>query len=80
MEIQIQNPTFISTRLHHSHNKSKNLLFFRLAKKKKKGFFFTYDFITNDNSKEVYRLHNENDDDPDADFTQLLMGLCIGLP
>ena len=34
MEIQIQNPTFISTRLHHSHNKSKNLLFFRLAKKK----------------------------------------------
>ena len=47
---------------------------------KKKGFFFTYDFITNDNSKEIYRLHNENDDDPDADFTQLLMGLCIGLP
>ena len=78
MEIQIQNPTFISTRLHHSHNKSKNLLFFRLAKKK--GIFFTYDFITNDNSKEIYRLHDENDDDPDADFTQLIMGLCIGLP
>ena len=48
--------------------------------KKKWAFFFTYDFITNDNNKEVYRLHNENDDDPDADFGQLLMGLCIGLP
>ena len=49
-------------------------------KKKKKWVFFTYDFITNDNNKEVYTLHNENDDDPDADFSQLLMGLCIGLP
>ena len=48
--------------------------------KKKKVGFFTYDFITNDNNKEVYTLHNENDDDPDADFSQLLMGLCIGLP
>ena len=79
MEIQIQNPTFISTRLHHSHNKSKNLLFFRLAKKKR-DFFLLMISSQITTTKKFYTLHNENDDDPDADFSQLLMGLCIGLP
>ena len=43
-------------------------------KKKKKKDFFTYDFITNDNNKEVYALHNKNDDDPDADFHSTVNG------
>nr|XP_023892805.1 F-box protein At3g07870-like [Quercus suber] len=45
----IQNPTFISTHLHHSHNKSQNL-------------FLLLNISRND--REVYTLHKE-DDDPD---------------
>ena len=45
---QIQNPTFISTHLHYSHNKNKNLLVFSL-----------YSHI----HKESYALHNEDDPD-----------------
>ncbi|KAK9987371.1 hypothetical protein SO802_032322 [Lithocarpus litseifolius] len=42
----IQNPTFISTHLHHSHNKNKNnLLLLSLSR----------------NDKEVYALHKEDD-------------------
>ncbi|KAL4607803.1 hypothetical protein ACB092_09G201100 [Castanea dentata] len=41
----IQNPTFISTHLYHSHNKNQNLLFLRLSQ----------------NDKEVYTLHKEGD-------------------
>ncbi|KAK9987366.1 hypothetical protein SO802_032317 [Lithocarpus litseifolius] len=44
----IQNPTFISTHLHHSHNKNKNLLVFSL-------YSHTH--------KESYALHNEDDPD-----------------
>nr|XP_023884327.1 uncharacterized protein LOC111996579 [Quercus suber]POE70680.1 f-box protein [Quercus suber] len=44
----IQNPTFIFTHLHHSHNKIKNnLLLLRLSR----------------NGKEVYTLHKEDDPD-----------------
>nr|XP_023884337.1 F-box/kelch-repeat protein At3g23880-like [Quercus suber]XP_023884338.1 F-box/kelch-repeat protein At3g23880-like [Quercus suber] len=45
----IKNPTFISTHLHHSHNKSQNL-------------FLLLNISRND--REVYTLHKE-DDDPD---------------
>nr|POF20086.1 f-box protein cpr30 [Quercus suber] len=44
----IQNPTFISTHLHHSHNKNKNLLVFSLYSQ---------------THKESYALHNEDDPD-----------------
>ena len=43
---QIQNPTFISTHLHHSHNKNKNLLLFSLYSQ---------------THKESYALQNEDD-------------------
>ena len=43
---QIQNPTFISTHLHHSHNKNKNLLVFSLYSQ---------------THKESYALHNKDD-------------------
>uniref|UniRef100_A0A7N2R7C1 F-box domain-containing protein n=1 Tax=Quercus lobata TaxID=97700 RepID=A0A7N2R7C1_QUELO len=43
---QIQNPTFISTHLHHSHNKNKNLLLFSL-------YSHTH--------KESYALQNEDE-------------------
>ena len=43
---QIQNPTFISTHLHHSHNKNKNLLVFNLYSQ---------------THKESYALHNKDD-------------------
>nr|XP_023892823.1 F-box protein At3g07870-like [Quercus suber] len=42
----IQNPTFISTHLHHSHNKSQNLLLL---------------LNTSRNDREVYTLHKEDD-------------------
>ncbi|KAL4607790.1 hypothetical protein ACB092_09G200300 [Castanea dentata] len=57
----IQNPTFISTHLHHSHNKNKNLLLFSL-----------YSHA----HKESYALHNEDDPDFTQHARHLSMGLC----
>ena len=48
--------------------------------KKKSGFFLLMISSQITTTKKFYTLHNENDDDLDADFSQLLMGLCIGLP
>ncbi|KAK9987353.1 hypothetical protein SO802_032304 [Lithocarpus litseifolius] len=45
----IQNPTFISTHLRHSHNKNQNLFLLSVSR----------------NDKQVYTLHKEDDDDPD---------------
>ena len=73
----IQNPTFISTHLHHSHNKNQNNL--RLL-------------ILLRNDKEVYTLHKEDDDPdfteytsfespihaPDPDYRDVV-GTCNGL-
>ena len=64
MESLIQNPTFISTHLHHSHNKIKNVLLFSL-------YSHTH--------KESYALHNEDDPDFTQHARHLSMGLCIGL-
>ncbi|KAK9987345.1 hypothetical protein SO802_032296 [Lithocarpus litseifolius] len=45
----IQNPTFISTHLHHSHNKNQNLFLLSVSRI----------------GKQFYTLHKEDDDDPD---------------
>ncbi|XP_050245781.1 F-box/kelch-repeat protein At3g23880-like isoform X3 [Quercus robur] len=73
----IQNPTFISTHLHHSHTKSQNL-------------FLLLNISRND--REVYALHKEDDDPDFTEYTSFespfhapapgfheVVGTCNGL-
>nr|XP_023896923.1 putative F-box protein At3g16210 [Quercus suber]POE55373.1 putative f-box protein [Quercus suber] len=73
----IQNPTFISTHFHHSHNK--NLLFFNLCSENQKEFYALH----NEDDEPNFTQHTSFDYpshvllDPDAIFR--VVGTCNGL-
>ncbi|KAM4113608.1 hypothetical protein ACJW30_04G008700 [Castanea mollissima] len=72
----IQNPTFISTHFHHSHNK--NLLFFNLCSENQREFYALH----NEDDEPDFTPHTSFDypshvPDPDAKFR--VVGTCNGL-